>query len=307
MPSSPWRSTSSTSSSPVAPRTSSTPSRRYADDRRALVRLSLEASERLLEIARTAPLAAGRKSGPVREDTVRREELQARVVRRDDERHDPRPGSAGLGAELDRALVAVVAVGDQKLGAGEDRGRVRRQPPQAGPVDLEIRSVVRRVERERCRRRGGRSARAARAPRAAAAAAPREFADGCARAEARRPSRTARPRARRRRRGAPARCRPGRRTPRRRARRRARRPDEHPAREPVAVQAAGFLRGLGQRHVDDVVGARACKLARAPRPRPRRRAARRGRRASRPRRSSGRRETAARRPSAASVPTRFAP
>ena len=74
-------------------------------------------------------------------------ELEARVVRRHDERHDAN-GGAELLAELDRALVPMMAVGDEELGILQAVGSVGRKAPQARAVDLDVRGLVRNGERQ---------------------------------------------------------------------------------------------------------------------------------------------------------------
>ena len=56
---------------------------------------------------------------------MRGKELEARVVRRHDERHDAK-GRAELLAELDRTLVPMVTVGDEELAIPQAVGSVSR-------------------------------------------------------------------------------------------------------------------------------------------------------------------------------------
>ncbi len=77
---------------------------------------------------------------------MRREDLKPRIVDGDDQRHDSRAPRAQLRTELGRALVAMVTVRDQELGLRERSGVEIMQPPQPGPVDLDVRSSIRDLE-----------------------------------------------------------------------------------------------------------------------------------------------------------------
>ena len=125
MPSSPCRSTSSTSSSPSAPRTSSTRPRRYAI---AADRSYGSSASRRSASSRSrhgSPSRSSARSGRPANTRCVGKHVEARVVRRDDERHDPYSSIAELRAELDRALVAMVPVGDEELPEGRVRSRPR--------------------------------------------------------------------------------------------------------------------------------------------------------------------------------------
>ena len=86
------------------------------DHGRPLVGLFVETAQRLVEVGGSgSALTQLLEIRPAGEDAVRREHMQSGVVRRHDERHDPRSALAGFGAELDGALVAMVPVGDEEL------------------------------------------------------------------------------------------------------------------------------------------------------------------------------------------------
>ena len=77
-------------------------------------------------------------------DPVRREDLEARIVGRDEHDEDV------LHAEAHGRLVPVVPVGDQQLLVGERlRDAVRRDPPQARPFGLQVRLACRMLVRRR--------------------------------------------------------------------------------------------------------------------------------------------------------------
>ena len=192
--------------------------------------------------------------GPAGEDAVGREDLEPRVVGRDE--HDEHPVGAVLRRERDRGLVAVVAVGDQELPSREERldAVVVLDAPEPRSVDLEV-GLPSPVGRAAARpRRGGRSARAARASRAGGAGGPRSPRRACARAAGRRPPRTARRGATRRSRRAGGRRRRGRRSPARGTRPRAsRRGRGRPSSSQLSVRSAGARSSVSEREVDDVV------------------------------------------------------
>ena len=122
------------------------PARPVGDGRRLLARLPVERGERLGEPRHLLSARLLREIRPLGEDAMGGEDVEARVVDRDDEGHHARP-LAEFATELDGALVAVVAVGDEQL-AGVDRRRSVDTPETRG-VDLEIGSALGNLEVER--------------------------------------------------------------------------------------------------------------------------------------------------------------
>ena len=186
---------------------------------------------------------------------MRRKELETCVVRRHDQRHDARL-HAELLAELDRALVPMVAVGDEELRVPQAVGCIGRHPPQACPVDREIWQASRGCPSSSwasARRRIGsgwtrvsrssrrRSSRIRACVRSCGSTFPSEY--GFAARETITPWR---PRVTP---SGPTNSSSASHTAGSRSCSRA------PALQPLAVQLAGRSRGFGQRDVDDVVGA----------------------------------------------------
>jgi hypothetical protein len=79
---------------------------------------------------------------------MRRKDFQARIVDRDDQRHDP-GATADLSTELHGALVTMVPVGDQELRARERRGIEVVEPPKPRAAGLDIGRALRSLQVER--------------------------------------------------------------------------------------------------------------------------------------------------------------
>jgi hypothetical protein len=107
-----------------------------------LIRLVVKHGLRLLEVATLLPLAWPGQIGSSHEDTVRREDVEPRVVLPHDERHDPRL-LAALERELDRTFIPMMTVGDEEASKLLVDGR---GAPEPRAVDLHLRLVRRSLD-----------------------------------------------------------------------------------------------------------------------------------------------------------------